>query len=266
MDPQSETPQPPQETTEVWPTFGFPLSCSKTISKLVAALARAQLKYTPAFKNVDNPFYETVYADLSSIMDATRSALASEGLAITQWPKADGKQAGVVSILMHESGEWMSGELLLPATGKSRKRRGTKPGEEEEIPGAEKFDAQTVGSAITYAKRYMWQANAGVAAEIEDDGNAIMRPNTADAQQAVADAKLHDAGYEPALFYVHFKESGTYQITGSQELKNSNRDLLKQFWNPTVGAIVVNDEQLEALKYSLEQRNVSFKPMKANAK
>jgi len=38
--------------------------------------------------------------------------------------------------------------------------------------GVTKFDQQSIGSAITYARRYTWQALIGVAAEEDDDGNA----------------------------------------------------------------------------------------------
>jgi hypothetical protein len=237
-------------------TDGFPIACSKTLSKLMAALARAQLKYTPAFKNTQNPYFESIYADLSSIMDATRDALATEGLSISQWPTSEGKEAGVINLLMHESGEWMAAKLLLPATGKARRSK-ARDGDEEQKPGTEKFDAQTVGAAVTYARRYMWQGSAGVAAEIETDANELIQTHTEQAQAAVAAAKT--AGIEVSLYYRPFEESGTYQIVGNQDLKASNRDLLKPFWNATAGALVVNDDQLEALKFEFEKRGVPFR-------
>lgn len=236
-------------------TEGFQIKCSESISQLVAALARAQLKFLPAFKQTENPFFESVYADLSSIMEATRTPLAEEGLVVTQWPIVQEKQAGVVSILAHSSGEWMSHEILVPATGKARRKKG---GNEEELtpPGSEKFDAQTIGGAITYTRRYSYQAIVGIAAEVEDDGNGIMRPNTREAQQAVGEAKQG----KQSLFYEWFDESQTARIYGSQLLLEGNRDILKKLWSPTAGAIVADAEQLESLKYEFEQRKVPFSP------
>ena len=242
-------------------TNGFQIKCSSSIAQLVAALAKAQRKFLPAFKSTENPFFESVYADLSSIMEATRDALAEEGLVVTQWPITRDRMAGVVSILAHSSGEWMSYELLVPATGKARRGKG-KAGEEEAQPGTEKFDAQTIGSAITYTRRYALQAIIGIAAEVEDDGNGIMRPNTRDAQQAVGDAKVAAAG-GLKMESEWFDESQTARITGSQQLLEANRDILKKLWSPTAGAIVATGEQLEDLKYTLEQRKIPFGPKKA---
>ena len=60
----------------------------------------------------------------------------------------------VETVLAHESGEWISGELLLPLT---------------------KADAQGVGSAITYGRRYGLAAIVGIVADEDDDGNAASR-------------------------------------------------------------------------------------------
>lgn len=123
---------------------------SESIKSLAAALSKAQGSMGGASKDSKNPFYKTTYADLSAVVEAVKSPFSENGLSYCQFPFfADGR-VGVETILMHSSGEWMSSELTFPVT---------------------KQDAQSVGSAVTYARRYALQAIAGVPSE-DDDGNS----------------------------------------------------------------------------------------------
>lgn len=125
---------------------------SESIGALAAALAKAQGQAKGALKENSNPFFKSKYADLASVVAAIREAFSSNGLAYTQIMHHTGNQdVAVETVLLHSSGEWMScGVLVLPVT---------------------KADAQGVGSAVTYARRYSLQAAVGIAAE-DDDGNA----------------------------------------------------------------------------------------------
>lgn len=150
---------------------------SQQIGQLVAALATAQAQFQPLFKETENPFFKSKYADLSQVIAATRKGLADNGLVVIQTPIVRDKLAGVLSILAHKSGEWIQDELLLPA-------------------GVAKFDAQTIGSAITYARRYSYQALIGVAAEVDDDANHATGNNgSKQAQQEVVNRKLGVTGH-----------------------------------------------------------------------
>lgn len=66
-----------------------------------------------------------------------------------------------------------------------------------------------------------------------------------------------------SLFYTFNKESNTYTISGSDEFMHANRDILKPFWNGAARAVLVNEEQLEGLKYTFEQRQIPFTPLKS---
>jgi hypothetical protein len=131
------------------------------IGQLIGALAAAQLEFGSLTKTHENTYTGKKYADLADVIAATQPALAKNGLSVVQIPiRKDGeKEAGVRTILAHSSGESISVELMLPATMKAS-------------GGELKFDQQSIGSAITYARRYTWQALVGVAAEEDDDGNA----------------------------------------------------------------------------------------------
>jgi hypothetical protein len=123
---------------------------SDSIKNLAVALNKAQSEMGGAHKGADNPFFKTKYADLSSVVQAVKSPFSNNGLSYTQFPIESNGRIGVETILMHESGEYISNEFTVNLT---------------------KQDAQGAGSAITYCRRYALQAIAGIPSE-DDDGNA----------------------------------------------------------------------------------------------
>jgi hypothetical protein len=126
---------------------------SESIKALAGAMIKAQAEMQGAKKSSANPFFKSSYADLGSVMEATKDALHNHGLAIVQFPIAREGMCGVETIVVHESGEWMAQECLLASA---------------------KQDPQAYGSAITYARRYGWQAVCGIPSE-DDDGNSASR-------------------------------------------------------------------------------------------
>lgn len=122
---------------------------SETIKELASALHAAQKAMGGAKKDANNPFFNSTYADLNSVISAIKEPFEKNGLSYSQFPLFKDGFVGVETILLHTSGEWMSGELVLPI---------------------KKQDPQAAGSAITYARRYALQAIAGIPAE-DDDGN-----------------------------------------------------------------------------------------------
>lgn len=124
---------------------------SPTIGELTKALAAAHKDFKPVLKDANNPFFKSKYADLAGVIDATGDALSAHDLAVIQSPgRIANGHIFLTTLLSHSSGEWVKDELELPIS---------------------KFDAQGTGSAITYARRYAYQAIVGVAAE-DDDGDA----------------------------------------------------------------------------------------------
>jgi hypothetical protein len=126
---------------------------SPTVGSLAKALAAAQAKMEPAKKDKLNPFFKSNYADLASIWDAARDALAANGLAVIQ--ATDTTESGavvLVTTLAHESGEWVKGRYPIHPV---------------------KNDPQSLGSAVSYARRYSLSALIGVVTE-DDDGEAAV--------------------------------------------------------------------------------------------
>lgn len=130
---------------------------SEQINELVTALAKAQGEILPASKDGINPHFKSRYADLASISSACRPALSKHGLAIMQtMDEANGKLV-LVTTLAHSSGQWMRSSLPIISA---------------------KQDAQSIGSAITYMRRYGLAAMVGVVADDDDDGERSMpRPD-----------------------------------------------------------------------------------------
>jgi hypothetical protein len=125
------------------------MEMSENINELAAALAAAQGEMGAAVKDAANPFFKSKYADLGEVVRAVKQPFANNGLSYTQFPIREGESAGVVTMLMHTSGQYIRQGYTLPLA---------------------KFDAQATGSAITYARRYALQSIAGIPSA-DDDGN-----------------------------------------------------------------------------------------------
>lgn len=130
---------------------------SESINEIATALAKAQGQIEGAKKDKKNPHFKNDYADLASVWDACREALTKNGLSVAQSAESSGDGGyGVTTMLLHTSGQWMSGTLYLrPA----------------------KDDPQGAGSCLTYARRFALSAMVGVA-PADDDGNAASEKPT----------------------------------------------------------------------------------------
>lgn len=125
---------------------------SETIGKLAEALSKAQGMMRGAVKDSTNPFFKQNYADLASVWDACREPLSKHGLSVAQTTRVgESGEPVIVTTLMHTSGEWITGELLVKPV---------------------KTDPQSIGSAITYGRRYALSAMVGIAPEDDDAESA----------------------------------------------------------------------------------------------
>lgn len=123
---------------------------SATIGALAAALAKAQKHIKGALKDSTNPFYKSSYADLASVQDAIRDPLSDNELAVIQGASSEAARVTVTTLIAHSSGEWISSSLS--ATAK------------DESP-------QSLGSCVSYLRRYGISSLVGVA-QVDDDGES----------------------------------------------------------------------------------------------
>ena len=125
---------------------------SESIANLAKALSIVQGKLTYAKKDSKNPFFKSNYADLESVWDACRDLLASNGLSVSQFPGSYceiDKSMSLTTVLLHESGEYISQEMTLPVA---------------------KPDPHGCTAAVTYMRRVSLAAVTGVV-QADDDGN-----------------------------------------------------------------------------------------------
>lgn len=126
---------------------------SKELNKLFEALAKAQLDMEVAKTDSINPYFKSRYADLASVVRASRPFLAKNGMCVIQ--RTVTKDSGSVFLytrLCHSSGQWIESNMEV------------KP---------PKADIQTMGSYLTYLRRYMYSAVTGVVASDEDDDGEV---------------------------------------------------------------------------------------------
>jgi hypothetical protein len=124
---------------------------------IATAFVKAQADFGPALKTNTNPHFKSKYAGLDACVEAVIDALHKHGIALLQRTHICESGVTIETILIHTSGETLSGGLL-------------------HVP-ASKNDPQGYGSALTYARRYSLMATCGIAAE-DDDGNAASKPAT----------------------------------------------------------------------------------------
>ncbi len=144
------------------------------LGKLFEALAKAQLEMEVAKTDSINPYFKSRYADLASIVKASRSFLAKNGLSIIQ--RTITKENGDVFLytrLCHSSGQWIESNMAV------------KP---------PKADIQTLGSYLTYLRRYMYAAVTGVVAgDEDDDGEVAMVQQRKESDISPENAKISKA-------------------------------------------------------------------------
>jgi hypothetical protein len=138
---------------------------SEQLNELFGALSQAQAEIEIAIKDSNNPFYNSKYADLPTVWAACRPALVKNNLSIIQSIQSEGNDFFLVTWLGHKSGQYIQSCAKI-AKPKPRK------GESIDI----EWNVQTVGSGITYMRRYALAAMVGVVQD-DDDGEIAMNRN-----------------------------------------------------------------------------------------
>lgn len=147
----------PQAPPTVQVPFDVPVAVTPSVAQLAEAMAAAQAEIRVAVKASTNPHFRSSYADLTSIWEVCQEVLPKNGLAVFQFPSYANGLVTVTTMIAHRSGEYVVSALSLPVS---------------------KQDAQGVGSATTYGRRYGLAAAIGVVADVDDDGNAAVgRPS-----------------------------------------------------------------------------------------
>lgn len=122
------------------------------MSKKIANICRRGIT---CIKNADNPYFNSKYADLATVVEALKEPLEEEQLgymfSISPWVVDETKAIWAVYISVVD---FETGETLVTSS----------------FP-IQNIEPQKFGSAVTYAKRYLLTTTFNVIAEEDDDGN-----------------------------------------------------------------------------------------------
>jgi hypothetical protein len=147
------------------------------MQQIATALVKAQRAFAPALKTSTNPHFRSRYADLAACVEAVIDSLNANGIALIQRTHDSDNGVAVETLLVHESGESLSGGIL-------------------HVPAA-KHDPQGYGSALTYARRYSLMAACGIAPE-DDDANAAQKTRPAAIPRNAGASVSQDQNNAPA--------------------------------------------------------------------
>lgn len=122
---------------------------SEEIKEWCEAMANAQTKITGAGKN-STGVHSAKYADLQSVMEALKEPFSENGLFVSQPPASvtdNPAYLRLTSRIFHKSGQWQEADMLIKNVA----------------------DMKLLGASISYARRYMISAQAGLYQRDLDD-------------------------------------------------------------------------------------------------
>jgi hypothetical protein len=160
---------------------------SESIKEIATALCKFQGEVDKIIKTETNPFFHNKYADLSSILDVVRNPMVKNGLSIVQFPVG---KCELETVLMHTSGEWMSGTYEMRPT---------------------KDDPQGAGSVITYQRRYALGAVLGLNIDIDDDGNKGSEPKKESENRPAVEKWMSEKQFETIKTLLSGTEKEEYE-------------------------------------------------------
>lgn len=150
-------------------------------TELAKALVQARPHIRKAIKSRFNPHFKTAYADLADVDEALQAAFSGFGLTYMQMPKTSMRDGAmwvdVTTMIIHESGQTIGSTLSLPVV---------------------KHDPQSIGSTITYARRFGLSSMAGVSTD-DDDGESTVAPLNSDQLRVIREL-IESTGSDEARF------------------------------------------------------------------
>lgn len=167
---------------------------SEQIDAIIPALIMARKAVRAATKNKENPFYKTKYVDLSEIIECSLQSILENDLFLSQHPIVEDGIDFLKTQISHSTGQFMCSYTKI-INGKPN-------------------DPQAQGSAITYARRYGYEALLNIQ-RADDDGQGAMptadeaKPQQQPAKQPQETPNLKTVSKAQAgLLFHKFKDAG----------------------------------------------------------
>jgi hypothetical protein len=136
-------------------------------TEAITAFIKAQSELGAAIKNASNPFLKNKYADINAIQDAVFPVFHANEFAIVQEGGADEFGQFLETQIIHSTGEAFTSKVYLEF---------------------KKADMQSLGGAMTYARRYGLISLTGVPVQ-DDDGNTANGEQHMKMKQAVSQSQ-----------------------------------------------------------------------------
>lgn len=168
---------------------------------LIESLVKAQSEMSHAAFDQTNPHFKSKFASLKSVIDAIKPALNANGIFFMQVSHPLDHGVGIETVFCKADEKLSTGVVMVPV---------------------DKANAQGLGSALTYAKRYSLAMACGIAADVDDDGNgAAANPPQRKGQSVVrtvieeegivVDNAIRDAYVTQLLSKVTYADTGGVQ-------------------------------------------------------
>lgn len=207
--------------------------------ELFTAISQAQGEIENASKSSTNPHFKSKYADLAEILNTVRPVFSKFGLSLIQSTEFDGSLVSVTTLIAHKGGGYITSVAsCVPA----------------------KTDAQGVGAATTYLRRYSAAAASGIAQE-DDDGQSAAhnekpiainsKPKTADEMevelQLMRQVQAHDralAEHRESVDFIKDRIAANDLQAAADEWRDLGEDVQRALWLATSkGGIFTTDER-----------------------
>lgn len=147
-----------------------------TDRNVYAAIAAARKGFAPIRKTKTNPHFKSKYADLDTIEEAIRPALAEAGLEISH-------------AVVAADGRWMLQTSIIDTL---RSAQALASSVVSHFPLPDTVDPQKIGAAMTYGRRYNTSALLDLCTDEDDDGNAAAASQADRAAERPAAATTDD--------------------------------------------------------------------------
>jgi hypothetical protein len=127
-----------------------------TMSESIKNIAKAQASMQSELMDTkkDTKAFNYYYTNLDSLVKHLRPLLTKHGISFVQMPIGTIDTIGVETLYMHTSGEWIKSSIMSKV----------------DVSGRNTKHYQSIGSAITYFRRYSLSAFVGIASDEDNDG------------------------------------------------------------------------------------------------
>jgi|TARA_R110000744_G_scaffold16845_1_gene46130 hypothetical protein len=177
------------------------MKTSESIKEFATAFGLAQAEMGGVVKNKQNGGFKgadgkaSLYADLAAVIEVVKQPFCNHGLCFMQFPISNTDGMGVVTRIMHTSGEWIESEFTMPLG---------------------KVTVHGSGSNFSYARRYALSSACGIP-QTDDDGNAAslsVEPfvGLSDVQYASLTQMLEQTEFDVARFLHAYKIKQVNQL------------------------------------------------------